>query len=220
MPAFIRRGFSSITPGVRLLLGAMVLAFLTVEIAVRMGNVDLRPWLLSSGPSFWKGRFWVIVTYGLVPGGLTDLLFNGLMLGLLGSQVERAWSRAQFWIYCLATVAAGGLVKVLLQPSIPQPLSGPSALIVALLVASLPVMGNQKIQLFGLAEIPAKWGILFLAFGALLTAASGSNIVDMVIPLAGGIAGWLLIALRGTRGKYRPATATAVGPQRIRRLEL
>ena len=89
------RFLQSLTPGVRVVLGVLAAAYLAEAIGRWSSAYDLSAWLALSGPVFWKGRGWLLVTYGLLPAGILNLLFNGMMVASLGPLIERSWSRGQ-----------------------------------------------------------------------------------------------------------------------------
>jgi membrane associated rhomboid family serine protease len=111
------RFLQSLTPGVRTALIVLAAAYLAQIIGVWTSAYSLSAWLALSGPVFWHGRVWSVITFVLLPVGILDFLFNGLMIACLGPLIERAWSRGELWSYCLITATGAGLAKVVLQPS-------------------------------------------------------------------------------------------------------
>jgi len=79
------RFLQSLTPGVRVVLGVLAAAYLAEAIGRWSSAYDLSAWLALSGPVFWKGRVWLLVTYGLLPAGILNLLFNGMMIACLAA---------------------------------------------------------------------------------------------------------------------------------------
>ena len=100
MKNFWQRYLGALTPGARILL-ALLAAFYA---AALVGNFfhwfNLYNFLPLTGAKFWSGQIWRLVTYALLPAGILDFLMNAIALGLLGGQLERHWSRGEFWLFC------------------------------------------------------------------------------------------------------------------------
>jgi len=71
-------------------------AYLAEAIGRWSSAYDLSAWLAVSGPAFWKGRVWSVVTFVLLPAGLLDFLFNGMMIACLGPLIERPGPGASY----------------------------------------------------------------------------------------------------------------------------
>jgi len=63
------------------------------------------------------GEWWRLVTGGFLHAGLVHLGFNMLVLWLLGSQLERALGRARFVALYVASLLAGSLGVMLVDPT-------------------------------------------------------------------------------------------------------
>jgi membrane associated rhomboid family serine protease len=64
-----------------------------------------------------EGQWWRLVTGGFLHGGLLHLGFNMLVLWLLGSQLERALGRPRFITLYVASLLAGSLGVMLVDPT-------------------------------------------------------------------------------------------------------
>jgi len=182
------------------------------------GRFDLGGWLALSGPTFWSGQIWRIVTYALLPAGVLDFIFNGFALILLGGRLERQWSRGEFWLYCLVTATGAGLAKVVLQGSNPLPLTGAAPMMVGLLAAWAFQFGREKMSFAPFGEI-AVWKLVLGAgaigfIGMSLSAGFGAAMVMM----AGGLTGLLYLGLRHRWMMSRPGSVATA--ERINHLEL
>src|ERR1017187_6683057 len=142
-----QHSMQSLTPGVRAVLIVLAAAYLAQIIGVWTSAYSLSAWLALSGPVFWHGRVWSVVTFVLLPAGILVLLFNGLMIACLGPLIERVWSRGEFWSYCLITATGAGLAKVVLQPSNPALLIGAAPMVFGLLAAWARLYGREEIKL-------------------------------------------------------------------------
>ena len=218
MNSFWQRFQSWLTPGVRVLLGLFTAAYLAAVIGKLTHAFDLYGWLALSGPKFWSGQIWRLVTYALLPAGILDFLMNGLALVMLGGLLERHWSRGQFWLFCAIAATGAGLAKVSLQFSSPLPLVGAAPMMFGLLVAWGFLCGREIIALVPFGEVTI-WKLVLVAgatgfFVMLFT----GGLVNAVVMSAGGAAGWLYLWLKH---KWLMNRAGCVAhSERINRLEL
>jgi len=207
-----------LTPGVRLILGLLAASCLAAFIGTISSAYDLSALLGLSGPAFWHGRIWLGVTYVLVPSGILDFLFNGVMIAWLGSFLERAWSRRELWSYCLVVTLGGGLIKVVLQPFTLSPLIGATPLVFGLLAARIRLSGAEQGFLGSMPEAPARRIILLVAAITFLLMAASAGLLNAGVMLGGGLVGWVYLSCRWKFNRMRqggPVTA-----ERIARLEL
>ena len=212
------RFLSSLTLGVRTVLVVLVAAYLTQVIGRWSSAYNLSAWLALSGPLFWHGRVWLVITYVLLPAGILDLLFNGMIIASLGPLIERTWSRGEFWSYCLITATGAGLVKVALQPSNPSLLIGAGPVIFGLLAAWARLYGREEIRLGLIWQTTARQAALVLAAIAFLIMLATAGLVVAVVTLSGGLVGWFYLSLRwklNLARRSRPVTS-----ERMSRLEL
>jgi len=154
----------------------------------------------------------------LVPSGILDFLFNGVMIAWLGSFLERAWSRRELWSYCLVVTLGGGLIKVVLQPFTLSPLIGATPLVFGLLAARIRLSGAEQGFLGSMPEAPARRRILLVAAITFLLMAASAGLLNAGVMLGGGLVGWVYLSCRWKLNRMRqgePVTA-----ERIARLEL
>ena len=208
----------SLTPGVRAVLIVLAAAYLAQIIGVWTSAYSLSAWLALSGPVFWHGRVWAVITFVLLPAGVLDFLFNGLMIACLGPLIERAWSRGEFWSYCLITAAGAGLAKVVLQPSNPALLIGAAPMVFGLLAAWARLYGREEIKLGLIWQTTARRAALLLGAITFLLMAISAGLVVAMVPLSGGLVGWIYLSLRWKVNLARGSrTMTS---ERMSRLEL
>jgi len=218
MKAWGGRILAELTPGVRVVLGLLTAAGLAAVLGQALARWHLENWLALSGPWFWHGEVWRLVTYVLVPPGLMDFLMNGLAVVLLGRMLERHWSRGEFWIYCLVTVAGAGLAKVGLQCSNPQPLTGAGPMAFGLLIGWGFLGGREAITVVFLGETTVWKLVLLTGAVSLLGLGFTAGLVPALIMAAGGLAGFTYLWLKHQWLMSR--AGSVVQSERIRRLEL
>jgi len=218
MKLFWQRFVASLTPGVQVMLLLLVAAWLTSLLGRLLHAFDLAGWLALSGPQFWHGQVWRLVTYALAPMGVMDLVMNCVALIILGGIVERHWSRGQLWVYCLVAVAGAGLAKVLLQFSVPLPLTGAVSMVFGLLIAWGFLCGRETISLFLLGETTVRMLVLIAATAGFLISLFTGGLIPALIMVAGGVAGFGYLWLRHQWMMNR--AGSVVHSERIHRLEL
>jgi membrane associated rhomboid family serine protease len=218
MRNFWQRFLAALTPGVRLLLCLLAAVYLAAVIGKLIHAFDLYDWLALSGPKFWSGQIWRLVTYALLPAGILDYLMNSIALVMLGGMLERHWSRGELWLYCVVAAAGAGLAKVLLQSSIPLPLTGAAPMMFGLLIAWGFLGGREVINLvvFGVMTV---WKLVLVAGAiSLLIVFLTAGLVAAIIMAGGGLTGFLYLWLKH---KWLMSRASRViHSERINRLEL
>jgi membrane associated rhomboid family serine protease len=218
MKHFWHRFLASLTPGVRVLLGLSSAVYLAAVMGNYSHAYDLTRWLALSGPNFWHGQIWELITYPLLPTAVLDFVFNGLMIVLLGGLLERAWSRSEFWTYCAVTAAGAGLAKVILQFSSPVPMTGMTPVVFGLLAAWGNLFGREKVSFVMFGEMTV-WQLALLAAAiGFVTTLFSTGLVSAMILLAGGVTGLLYLWLRLKILMARESRV--VHSERINRLEL
>jgi membrane associated rhomboid family serine protease len=218
MRNFWQRFQALLTPGVRILLGLLAAGYLAAAIGKLTHSFDLYGWLALSGPKFWSGQVWRLVTYPLLPAGVMDFVTNSIALVMLGGLLERHWSRGEFWLYCLVAAAGAGLAKAALHFSSPQTLVGAAPLMFGLLIAWGFLCGRENISLLPFGEITV-WKLVLVA-GAVsfLIMFFTAGPVTAIIMSAGGLTGWLYLWIKH---KWLMSRAgSVVQSERINRLEL
>src|ERR1017187_5117351 len=190
------RFLTSLTPGTRVLLCVLSVVYLSAAVGKYSQTYDLCRWLGMSGPGFWHGQVWGLITYPLLPSSVLDFVFNCLMIVMLGGWLERIWSRAGFWAYCVVAAAGTGLTKVVLQPSNPIPMNGATPVVFGLLVAWGFLLGHQKVPMGFLGEISVRRLALLVGVISFVTMVFSAGLVSAVIMVAGGLTGWLYLWLR------------------------
>ena len=218
MKIFWQRFLAALTPVVRFLLASLTAIYLMAVIGTLTHAFDLYGWLSLSGPKFWSGQIWRLVTYALLPMGIMDFLMNGLALVMLGGILERHWSRGEFWLYCAVAVAGAGGAKVLLQFSSPMPLVGAAPMMFGLLIGWGFLCGRENIVIVPFGEITV-WKLVVVA-GAVsfLIRLFTAGLFMAIIMSAGGLTGWLYLWLKH---KWLMSRASRVAhSERMSRLEL
>ncbi|MBE0540582.1 MAG: rhomboid family intramembrane serine protease [Verrucomicrobia bacterium] len=218
MKSLWHRFVGPLTPGVRVIVAILVLMGLAVIIGGYSRAYDLYPWLSLSGAGFWKGRLWTILTYGLLPAGIWDFLFNWIVILFLGVWLERIWSRGELWLCCLFALLAAGLAKVIIQPSDPLLMVGTMPVVFGLLAAWGRLFAYEKILFWFIWEMTVRQAAILMTVIGFIIMLPCAGVVNAGIMLCGAPAGLLYVWLRG---KITHARASrTVTSERMGRLEL
>lgn len=128
-----------------------------------------------------KFAIWQFVTYMFLHGGVLHLLFNMLVLWLIGSEVEKYWGSATFLKYFFLTGIGGGLCFYIFNLNAGPSLGtvGASGALYGLLVAFAIMFPDRYITLLLFLILPisirARYLVLFLVGMALFLELTGSS---------------------------------------------
>ena len=95
------------------LLITMGVLFLLSSIMKASGGVGLVTHLGLSPAMFFSGHIYEIVTYPLIAGGIFDILFNGLLLWFIGSELESQWGTVRYCSFLVSSTLGAGLIYLL-----------------------------------------------------------------------------------------------------------
>jgi membrane associated rhomboid family serine protease len=212
MKAFLKRFFEILTPGTACVLAAIGIGFV-------LSRFGAAPFLWIVPSDVLKGQLWRLVTHAFVPVGIVDLLMNGLFLFMVGTWLEKVWSRWDLVLFALLSALAAGAVKIALGFWDDQRLFGTMPLVFGFLTAWARLFGHEKVLMMGVWEMTIWQAALLIGgidviilatcpcFGwANLLAVSGTSAIL-----------WLYLSLRWKRNLACPSRAQA--NQRIGRLE-
>ncbi len=218
MNIFWQRFLAALTPGVRVLLGLLMLVYLVAVTGIVCHAFDLYAWLALSGSKFWSGQIWRLVTYALLPFGIMDFVMNGVALVVLGGMLERHWSRGDFLLYCVVAAAGAGIAKVILQSASPTPLVGAAPMMFGLLIGWGFLCGRENITIAIFGETTVWKLILVAAAVSLLIMLFTGGMAAAIIMAGGGGAGFFYLWLKHKWLMSR--TGSVIHSERINRLEL
>lgn len=172
--------------------------------------------LLGFAPgAFVSGAVWQLVTYPFLHGSLSHIFFNGLVLYMVGPDLERRWGTSRFTWYFSACAIGGAVLQTLLWgisllviPSISDfmgytPIIGASGALYGLFVAFGMLYGDSQVLVFFMFPMRAKSFVMLLTAMEVLSAVfysdprvEGGGVAHLV-HLGGLITGYLLIKWRG-----------------------
>ncbi len=213
-----RSTVGALGPGAALLLSLLTGFYLTALAGKFFHFWDLYQWLPLNGADFWRGQYWRVLTYPLLPAGVSDFSINCVTIGGLGAMLARTWQGVQFLIYCLIVVTAAGLATVILRSSDVAPMLGAGSLVFGLL-AAWAWDARSRLDFSNLSNQFTMTHLALLA-GAinLVMACFRGNLANTLINASGALAGLLYLWIRAKLAAG-PVPATAHSG-RINRLEL
>ncbi|UCF67023.1 MAG: rhomboid family intramembrane serine protease [Acidobacteriota bacterium] len=160
--------FPPVTPMVRQLLWALGIAFAIQVLLEETGFGAIVAWL-ALRPAYVFPFVWQLVTYALLHGGLTHLLFNMLGLWMFGGDVERLLGSRAFLRYCLVCVVGGALAHVVLGLLVQGPspaVIGASGGVLGVVLAFALLFPHRQIFLFPL-PVPLRARTVAILFAAI-----------------------------------------------------
>jgi membrane associated rhomboid family serine protease len=213
MKETIQRFFQVLTPGTAVLLAAVTVGFV-------LDMVGASSWLMLGPRGFWHGKVWTVVTHAFIPASVMDLLFNGLFLFMLGTWIERVWSRYELWAVCLLSALATGLFKVAVAPGDEALLFGTLPLALGLLVVWARLFGHEKVLFMGVWEMTVRQCALLIGIIDILVMATCPcfGLVNSLAVIMAAVVGWVYLTLKWKWNLRAPART--VDSNRISRLEL
>jgi len=194
-----------------------VIAFLYLARATRLFDVT---GLLALAPSaVWGGQLWRPLSASLLANGLFDLLFSGVALIWVSSELERFWRPTEWLLYVALCGGVAGLGACALFPQSGTIPASPAILLVALLVARVRLAPHERIHLSPTISISVAVAALLWA-GMILVSAlmSGMPLPGLYALAASAATGWAYLTLRWSF--LHRQSARAVSANRFGRLEL
>jgi membrane associated rhomboid family serine protease len=215
MKSFWRQPGAALTPGVRVLLILLTTVYLSAIAGKLTQTFDLAGWLAVIASRVWHGQVWRLVSYALLPAGIMDFLANAFALVVLGSQLERHWTRGELWLFCAIAATGAGLTQALLSP---MPVTGATPMIFGLLIAWALVSGHEVLLFPIFGQMSVRRMVLILAAASFVIMLFTGGLARALAMVSGGATGWLYLWLRQKWLMTRPSRP--VHSERMNRLEL
>jgi membrane associated rhomboid family serine protease len=169
--------------------------------------------------ALFSGSLWQIGTYMFLHGGFAHILFNMIALWMFGSALERVWGSKEFLKYYVITGIGGGLCYALFNTGSLVPTVGASGAIYGLLLAFGVLFPDEKIYVWGILPIKAKYFVLI--FGGIEFLASfnqGSGVAHLA-HLGGMAVGYIYLRKTGKTGGGGGGGGSRFGGNRLKEWE-
>ncbi len=192
-----------LTPVVRILLIACIATYLIQMTADTFFGTHILEWLgLVPYRVFNHYAVWQLFTYQFLHADLFHILFNMLVLWMIGSELEANWGSRFFIRYYLLCGSFGGFIYLAAQAFAANklasliPVVGSSGAVYGLLVA-YGILFSERVMLFMMVfPMKAKHFVLLLAAIELFTTVFGSSTgVANLAHLGGMFAGFACLSL-------------------------
>jgi membrane associated rhomboid family serine protease len=211
-------GLPTVTPAVRAILIASTAVWLIQWFCLRAFDFDLSIFLGLAPALVARGFLWQPVTYMFLhsPLVLSHILFNMLMLWMIGGDLERLWGSRGFLRYYLISGVGAGVFSLGLgwASGAPNTITvGASGAIFGLIVAFGMLFGERTILFMMLFPMRARtfaWIMFAIAFFSTWNPQSGG--VAHVAHLGGAVTGFLYL-----KRAWRPLPLVSELRWRLRR---
>lgn len=193
----------TLPPAIKIILGVM----LAIQVLMTVLQPNQANWLIGTFGLilFWNGEFqpdrlYSLFTYAFLHGGWLHLLFNGLWIATLGSQIYRVLGLDRFLILLLTTSVLGGLAQAFLHWGEPTLTIGASAIVFGLIgaaghvwVAPFTMSSGERLRkLFAFSAIMM---LLNLGYAYLGAPGDGGSAISWEAHAGGFFAGLLIFPL-------------------------
>lgn len=200
----------------------MLLLFAFIYIAQVIGEqtrtYDLARVLALYPNTIWSGQVWRLVTYAFITPTLALFAINLLYIGMLGHWLERVWSPREWWTYSLLCTLAAAFAKVAIAPTSSFGFISNLGLSFGLLAAWGRIFSHEAVLLMGVWKMSVRTAaIVFAVINFLLILPCG-GLLNALVLLMGGVAGWFYLSLRWKMSRLQ--SSRAVDSVRMSNLEL
>ncbi len=157
---------------------------------------------LMFAPGYSLTRPWTIITYMFLHGSVTHILFNMLGLYFFGPRVEQRLGSDRFIMLYFISGISGALLSLLLSPAA---LIGASAGIFGIVLAFARFWPTDKIYIWGVLPLEARWLVVITIVIAIYSGMNGSTggVADFA-HLGGYVGAYLYLKwLEETKGSKR-----------------
>jgi membrane associated rhomboid family serine protease len=162
-------------------------------------------------------RIWQPVTYAFLHGGLFHLLFNLLVLWMMGGEVERFWGRREFLRYYLVCVLGAAAMAFVF--AFDGRVIGASGGVFGVMTAFALMFPRRLIYVWFVLPVPA-WLLVLVLFAVELLVIGSRDGVAHFAHVGGALTGFLYLKL-GLRDRLGwPALRGGGLPARWRRRRL
>ncbi|MDH3626576.1 MAG: rhomboid family intramembrane serine protease [Acidobacteriota bacterium] len=191
----IQIGLPGVTPMVKAIIvttvAMYVVDFLFKQFGVYLAlNFGIVPY------KFVHGFVWQPLTYMLLHGGFTHILFNMLMLWMFGGDLERRWGGPAFLRFYIVSGLGGAFFIVVLAYLIPAssvmiPTIGASGAIFGVMTAYGVIFGERTVLMMMLFPVKARTMVLIMFVITLMsTISQPGDRVSHAAHLGGAIVGF------------------------------
>jgi membrane associated rhomboid family serine protease len=193
------------TPWIRILLAANVGVFLLQNASPGLTSD------LGFVPALALQRPWTILTYMFVHGGFGHIFFNMIALYFFGPRVEMTLGSQRFITLYLISGITGGLLSIPFTPYVS--IIGASGAVFGVQLAFAKFWPRDKIYIWGILPVEARWLVIGTTFLALFGGFSGGGGgVAHFAHLGGYLGAWIYLKWVEQRAPVKQWQKKVAGP--------
>ncbi len=118
----------------------VISSFFLLQTILALGfKLNIAAFLGLNSQTFWNGLIFQVFTYPLMGGGLLEIIFDGLLLWFIGSDLEATWGTPRYIRFLLISILGAAILFLLLNLGFasgrPYTLTGMTGFTNALLLA-------------------------------------------------------------------------------------
>jgi membrane associated rhomboid family serine protease len=223
-----------LTPGVKGVLVFLAIAFVLQKSAESFFQIPVDRIFGFAPLHFFSGSVWQVLTYPFLHGSLTHLLFNGLVLYMLGSELELRWGTRRFLGFLSGCALGGACLQTIVwfvgitfglgfaESMGTVPVVGASGALYGLFYAFGKLNAESLVLVFFVLPLKAKHFVMVLFFIEVISAIfyGQSSGVAHLVHLGGLFAGAVILYWRGPFLLGRPSKARLSRAEVKRRMSL
>lgn len=193
MSDYAPQGFRMLPPVVKNLIIINVIFFLAELVLIKSGYTPIVEMGYLCSLSTGQFHIWQLFTYMFMhePFNFSHILFNMFALWMFGYVLENYWGSRRFLIYYLVCGLGAGLINILIPMM--SATVGASGAVYGILLAFGMMFPEQRIYLYFLVPIKAKWFVIGYAALELFEGLMFNDGVAHFAHLGGMLFGLLLI---------------------------
>lgn len=193
MSDYAPQGFRMLPPVVKNLIIINVIFFLAELVLIKSGYTPIVKMGYLCSLSTGQFHIWQLFTYMFMhePFNFSHILFNMFALWMFGYVLENYWGSRRFLIYYLVCGLGAGLINILIPMM--SATVGASGAVYGILLAFGMMFPEQRIYLYFLVPIKAKWFVIGYAALELFEGLMFNDGVAHFAHLGGMLFGLLLI---------------------------
>lgn len=175
----------------KIIIITMVAFFVLNTILTQAAGMSLIPLLSLSVGGVKSGLVYQFITYPFIESGLMGVIFEGLLIWFIGSELEQKWGQKFYIKFLLVAVLTSGPFYFLIGSIFPamgaHPLMGLTSFTYALLMAYAIIYSERQLTFMLLFPMKAKYFCMLLAAIQLymgLTSGSGASSLSHLVAMA------------------------------------
>lgn len=172
----------------KMIIIAMASIFVLNTILIKTSGISLIPFLSLSVGGIKSGLIYQFITYPFIESGLMGVIFEGLLVWFIGSELEQKWGGKFYLEFLLVAILTSGPFYFIITSIFPSlgayPLMGLTSFTYALLMAYAIIYSERQLTFMLLFPMKAKYFCMLLAgiqlYMGLTSGAGGSSLSHLV----------------------------------------